>query len=77
MHEPGHSQRVEQAFAPAFKPVREVRRFVRGRCGSGRKLAHIPKEALNRQTPLLYARTELRAREVEALIGRLDQGIFS
>jgi putative toxin-antitoxin system antitoxin component (TIGR02293 family) len=35
-----------------------------------------PKKALNDQTPLLYARTELRAREVEALIGRLDQGIF-
>jgi putative toxin-antitoxin system antitoxin component (TIGR02293 family) len=36
-----------------------------------------PKKALNRQTPLLYARTESRAREVGALIGRLDQGIFS
>jgi len=36
-----------------------------------------PKKALNRQTPLLYARTELGAREVEDLIGRLDQGIFS
>ena len=36
-----------------------------------------PKKALNRQTPLLYARTELGAREVEDLIGRLDHGIFS
>jgi putative toxin-antitoxin system antitoxin component (TIGR02293 family) len=36
-----------------------------------------PKKALNGQTPLLYARTELGAREVEDLIGRLDQGIFS
>jgi putative toxin-antitoxin system antitoxin component (TIGR02293 family) len=36
-----------------------------------------PKKALNRETPLLYARTELGAREVEDLIGRLDHGIFS
>jgi putative toxin-antitoxin system antitoxin component (TIGR02293 family) len=35
------------------------------------------KKALNGQTPLLYARTELGAREVEDLIGRLDHGIFS
>jgi putative toxin-antitoxin system antitoxin component (TIGR02293 family) len=35
------------------------------------------KVALNRQTPLLYARTELGAREVEDLIGRLNGGIFS
>jgi putative toxin-antitoxin system antitoxin component (TIGR02293 family) len=36
-----------------------------------------PKKALNREAPLLYARTELGAREVEDLIGRLDHGIFS
>jgi len=36
-----------------------------------------PKKALNQQTPLLYARTELGAREVEDLIGRLDHGVFS
>ncbi len=36
-----------------------------------------PKKALNGQTPLLYARTELGAREVEDLIGRLDHGIYS
>ena len=36
-----------------------------------------PKKALDRQTPLLYARSELGAREVEDLIGRLDHGIFS
>jgi uncharacterized protein (DUF2384 family) len=35
------------------------------------------KKALNRQTPLLYARTELGAREVVDLIGRLNGGIFS
>jgi len=36
-----------------------------------------PKKALNGQPPLLYARTELGAREVEDLIGRVDHGIFS
>jgi putative toxin-antitoxin system antitoxin component (TIGR02293 family) len=35
------------------------------------------KKALAGQAPLLYARTELGAREVEDLIGRLDHGIFS
>jgi uncharacterized protein (DUF2384 family) len=35
------------------------------------------KTALNRQTPLLYARMELGAREVEDLIGRLNDGTFS
>ncbi len=36
-----------------------------------------PKRALNHQPPLLYARTELGAREVEDLMGRLDHGVFS
>jgi putative toxin-antitoxin system antitoxin component (TIGR02293 family) len=36
-----------------------------------------PKKALNHQPPLLYARTESGAREVEDLIGRLGGGIFS
>jgi putative toxin-antitoxin system antitoxin component (TIGR02293 family) len=36
-----------------------------------------PKKALNHQPPLLYARTELGAREVEDLIGRVEHGVFS
>jgi putative toxin-antitoxin system antitoxin component (TIGR02293 family) len=36
-----------------------------------------PKKALNHQPPLLYARTELGAREVEDLIGRVGDGVFS
>ena len=36
-----------------------------------------PKKALLRQTPLAYSRTELGAREVENLIGRLEHGVFS
>ena len=37
----------------------------------------IPKKTLNHQSPLVYSRTELGAREVENLIGRLEHGIFS
>jgi putative toxin-antitoxin system antitoxin component (TIGR02293 family) len=36
-----------------------------------------PKKALDNQAPLLYARTELGAREVEDLIGRVEHGVFS
>ena len=36
-----------------------------------------PKKALGRQTPLAYLRTELGAREVENLIGRLEYGVFT
>ena len=36
-----------------------------------------PKRTLNHQSPLVYSRTELGAREVENLIGRLEHGIFS
>ena len=36
-----------------------------------------PKRALNSQPPLVYSRTEVGAREVENLIGRLEHGVFS
>jgi putative toxin-antitoxin system antitoxin component (TIGR02293 family) len=36
-----------------------------------------PKRALSHRTPLAYSRTELGAREVENLIGRLEHGVFS
>jgi putative toxin-antitoxin system antitoxin component (TIGR02293 family) len=36
-----------------------------------------PKKALNHLPPLLYSRTEVGAREVENLIGRLEHGVFS
>jgi putative toxin-antitoxin system antitoxin component (TIGR02293 family) len=36
-----------------------------------------PKKALYQQTPLMHARTELGARQVEDLIGRLEHGVFS
>ena len=36
-----------------------------------------PKKELENETPLAYSRTELGAREVEDLIGRLEHGVFS
>jgi putative toxin-antitoxin system antitoxin component (TIGR02293 family) len=36
-----------------------------------------PKRAIENQAPLQYARTEVGAREVENLIGRLEYGVFS
>jgi putative toxin-antitoxin system antitoxin component (TIGR02293 family) len=36
-----------------------------------------PKKALGGQQPLLYSRTELGAREVENLLGRIEYGVFS
>ena len=36
-----------------------------------------PKKSLENQTPLEYSRTELGAREVENLLGRLEHGVFS
>lgn len=36
-----------------------------------------PQKALGEQTPLAHARTEVGAREVEELVGRLEHGVFS
>jgi putative toxin-antitoxin system antitoxin component (TIGR02293 family) len=36
-----------------------------------------PKKYLENEAPLRYARTELGAREVENLLGRLEHGVFS
>ena len=36
-----------------------------------------PRKAFGNQSPLDYSRTELGAREVENLIGRLEHGVFS
>ena len=36
-----------------------------------------PKKEFEDQTPLEYSRTEVGAREVEDLIGRLEHGVFS
>jgi putative toxin-antitoxin system antitoxin component (TIGR02293 family) len=44
---------------------------------AARRWLSTPRKALDGQTPLNFARTEIGGREVEALIGRLEHGVFS
>ncbi|PYV58432.1 MAG: hypothetical protein DMG96_33980 [Acidobacteria bacterium] len=48
-----------------------------GKQSDALKWLSTPKKALENQTPLSYSRTELGAREVENLIGRLEHGVYS
>ncbi|HWZ82481.1 MAG TPA: antitoxin Xre-like helix-turn-helix domain-containing protein [Terriglobales bacterium] len=41
------------------------------------KWLHTPRPVFDGQTPMAYSRTELGAREVDNLIGRLERGVFS
>ena len=61
--------RIERLFALAIEMLRNVDR--------ARTWLKIPKAALGGRTPLQYADTEVGAREVENLIGRLRHGVFS
>jgi putative toxin-antitoxin system antitoxin component (TIGR02293 family) len=56
----------EQAFA-----------LFEGDVATAREWLTRPKKALGGETPLRLARTEVGAREVERLIGRLEHGVFS
>ncbi|HUK48653.1 MAG TPA: antitoxin Xre/MbcA/ParS toxin-binding domain-containing protein [Terriglobales bacterium] len=53
-----------------------VELFEGDRAGALRWLT-TPKKALDNETPLTYSRTEVGAREVENLIGRLEHGVFA
>lgn len=48
-----------------------------GNLKSASEWLQTPCRALDDQTPLDYASTELGAREVEAVIGRLEHGVFT
>jgi putative toxin-antitoxin system antitoxin component (TIGR02293 family) len=48
-----------------------------GDTAAARQWLTAPKKALAGETPLEFARTEVGAREVENLIGRLEHGVFS
>ena len=48
-----------------------------GNVVSARQWMSQPKKALGGENPLDYAGTEIGAREVENLIGRLEHGVFS
>jgi putative toxin-antitoxin system antitoxin component (TIGR02293 family) len=70
---PGESEKLLRLSA-VFEQAVEL--FEGDRSGALRWLT-TPKRALEHQTPLEYSRTELGAREVENLIGRLEHGVFS
>ena len=48
-----------------------------GDADAAREWMESPKQALGGVSPMSYARTEVGAREVEHLIGRLEHGVFS
>ncbi len=50
---------------------------VLGEAGAARQWLRAPARALGFVTPLEFAETEAGAREVEALLGRIEYGIFS
>src|SRR5262249_12222985 len=52
-------------------------RLFEGDVSAAREWLSTPKKALGNRTPFTYSRTELGAHEVEALIGRLEHGVFS
>ncbi len=52
-------------------------RFHNGDLGHARSWLKSPKRALDGRTPLAMARTEVGAREVERLLGRLEHGVYS
>ena len=61
--------RIERLLALATEMLRDGNR--------ARDWLRSPKAALAERTPLDYASTEVGAREVEHLIGRLRHGVFS
>jgi putative toxin-antitoxin system antitoxin component (TIGR02293 family) len=52
-------------------------RMFDGEVGPAVQWLTTPKKYLENEAPLRYARTELGAREVENLLGRLEHGVFS
>ena len=68
----GESERV-------YRMVRIFNRAVKvlGSEDSARRWIHTTVKALGWKTPFDYADTEVGAREVEAVLGRIEHGIFS
>jgi putative toxin-antitoxin system antitoxin component (TIGR02293 family) len=64
-----HVLRLERVLALAVDMLRDA--------GRARQWLKTPKSALDGKTPLEYADTEVGAREVENLIGRIRHGVFS
>lgn len=63
-------ERAVDAFAPDGEPGAAAE-------DDARRWFHLPQWALGGATPLAYAHTEPGAREVEALLDRLDAGVLA
>lgn len=61
--------RVASAFQKAVEVLEDI--------DAARRWFSAPKKALGGLTPLKYCDTDVGAREVEALLGRIDHGVFS
>ena len=71
--QPEESDRVWRAFTIFDKAVE----LFEGDIAAARKWLLTPQAALGGETPLDYASTDVGAREVEHLIGRLEHGVFT
>ncbi|MSR01420.1 MAG: DUF2384 domain-containing protein [Gemmatimonadetes bacterium] len=80
-----HRRRAERRFSPeesdrllrAARVTFLARRLFEGNMAEARQWLADPQPALKGATPLAFARTDIGAREVEALIGRLEHGVPS
>lgn len=80
-----HRRRAERRFSPeesdrllrAARVVFLARRLFEGHMAEARQWLAEPEPALGGATPLAFSRTDVGAREVEALIGRLEHGVPS
>ena len=67
-----------QQFATCLQQGRRVRAYAAQSGFYGRAVeATTPKRALGNITPLRCCDTDVGAREVEALLGRIEHGVFS
>nr|WP_231738078.1 antitoxin Xre/MbcA/ParS toxin-binding domain-containing protein [Terracidiphilus gabretensis] len=55
----------------------KARMLFNGDVSKAQRWMRLPKKALGGESPLEFSSTELGAREVENLIGRLEHGVFS
>jgi len=80
LHRRKHAGRLEQGESD--RVVRYARLMgkaaeVFGGLDEARQWLGFPQFGLGNATPLDYARTEIGAREVENLLGRIDHGVYS
>jgi len=68
----GHSDRLMRYARLYWQAVA----YFDGARDAARKWLASPARALNGQTPLDFAETEMGAREVEDLLGRLEHGVY-